>query len=382
MSFYDNARGSSSSGTEIYASFGRVFNWAYNHREDTTYGHCYTDLKAAFEKIAKFFDGTIQVQAGLGPGKYYDPQGRTQVINDEVVPLILSMPIICNKQDIEDYFTDNFDIRQVYYPLFYRPYETWYGDKDKGLEKICNKVCGRIDRFCKFNKFKYIRLLQILNYEYNPIENYNMVENGADTTARNGSVSVAHTIAEGTQFKQTKISGPASAGTGTGETEPTFDFSKKIKEVVAQTGDTYQGRIGDTPSISDEGVPSASTANGTAVKDEHYTTTYDDDTTGRLQSYDTSEGSVATTQKGVSEKDLPIVKEEIVGNPNAYGYTDETTYTDDGDTKDHSLTRKGNIGVMTTQQMIEQERLVVEGFNLVEQFLEELSKEIFLAVYS
>ena len=46
----------------------------------------------------------------------------------------------------------------------------------------------------------------------------------------------------------------------------------------------------------------------------------------------------------------------------------------------HTLTRKGNIGVTTTQQMIQAEREVAV-FSIVEIFLEDIAKIILLGVY-
>ena len=378
MSFFDNGRGINSSGSQIYLSFGELYSWARAKKDDTTYGHCYTDMKAAFETIAEFFDGTIQVVDDLQPGEYYDLQQRLDYSTDPPSIRILQMPVICDEDDIRDIFWDKYNIWQVFYPWFYRPERLITEDEDHRAEQVCYGFCRRVNLFCKTNKLKYIRLLQLLNLEYNPIENYNMIEHGDEDINKKGKMTVEHKIADGYDPSYTKLVGPAASNATV--SSPAFDHSKKRKAAVAQTGDTQNGMEGDTPSISG-GVPSADAKSGTQNETEHYTTTYDDDSTGRLQSYDVNKGTIATTQKGVSEQDELVMLEQSKGNPNVYNYKDETSYDNHGDEKSHDLTRKGNIGVMTTQQMIEQERLIAEGFNLVNQFMEELSKELFLAVY-
>ena len=366
---FETARGLNSSGTQIYITMGELFVWAYNHQNDATYGHCYTELKAAFEKIAEFFDGTIQIVDGLQPGQYYDPQGRTS----DGAPLILSMPVICDEDDIQDIFMDNYNIRSVYVPLYFRPYQVFETSEDKRAESVCNKLCGRITRFCKLNKFKYIRLLQILNFEYNPIENYNMKEHSDDSLDYTGERSLEREVTA-SKLNGLEISGPVSTATigQDGTLSVAFDLQKKISTTVDQVSDNEMGgKTAGTPE-----VPSVGT--GTDSKSSHYTTTYDDATEGRLESYDEAEGTSATATKGISKVEEPVYGKAYSGNPNYPSYTDTESFTGRSDDRSHDMWRKGNIGVMTTQQMIEQERLVAEGFNLVQQFLDELSKEIFL----
>ena len=375
MSFYvENARGLNSSGTQIYLSFGELFVWAYNHQNDDTYGHCYSDLQEVFGNIAAFFDGSMQLVDGLQPGQYYDPQGRIDPLTEEIK--ILSMPVICDDDDISDIFMDQYNIREVYVPLYYRPSDQAYYNFDDRAAYVCTKLCGRINRFCKLNKFKYVRLLQILNYEYNPIENYDMKEHSDDSLDYTGERSLEREVTAD-KLNGLEINGPVSTATigQDGTLSVSFDLQKKISTTVDQVTDNEMGgKTAGTPE-----VPSVGT--GTNSKTSHYTTTYDDDTDGRLESYDESEGTSATATKGVSKVEEPVYGKAYSGNPNYPSYTDTESFTGRSDDRSHDMWRKGNIGVMTTQQMIEQERLVAEGFNVTQKFLDELSKEIFLITY-
>lgn len=58
----------------------------------------------------------------------------------------------------------------------------------------------------------------------------------------------------------------------------------------------------------------------------------------------------------------------------------DTTKTYGDDTLTHHLTRKGNIGVTTTQQMIESERDIAR-FNVIEEYMEDINKYLLLSVW-
>lgn len=356
----------------FYPSVGELLNWAYSKREDPTYGSCWTSISSSIDNIAAFFDGTIQVQAGLAPGQYYDPQYPNSTTH------ILSLPVICSDDDIQEVFEDQYAYFRVYYPFFNL---SEIDSLDKRFEKAARQFSRRVNRFCKFNKIKYIRLLQILNYKYNPIENYNMIESGEDNIDYTGTDTSHHTIDSNQTFEQTKINGPLAVGIG-GEYS-VMDTAVKWTS-VAQSAQTMQGTTIGAVSIDNAGtsISASNTTGGETPTSSHYTTTYDDDATGRLQSYDTTAGDVGTAQIGTSKENILGTYEKTQGNPNVYSYTDTIERDGRRDEKDHSLERSGNIGVTTTQQMVEQERLMLEGFNIVKQFMEELSKEIFLQVIS
>lgn len=68
------------------------------------------------------------------------------------------------------------------------------------------------------------------------------------------------------------------------------------------------------------------------------------------------------------------------GAPNFPSYTDTKSFTTRKTTKDHNLNRSGNIGVMSTQDMINQERQVVR-FSLLREFFEDLVERICLQTW-
>lgn len=116
---------------------------------------------------------------------------------------------------------------------------------------------------------------------------------------------------------------------------------------------------------------------------ENATTTGNENTT-TTTSNSSSENSGATTNK-VSPYDSENFNNDnntTTTNTTTGNATDTTTINDSGNmssngTTSRTLTRKGNIGVTTTQQMIESE-YELRAKNLVFEFLEKVSKFILL----
>ena len=114
------------------------------------------------------------------------------------------------------------------------------------------------------------------------------------------------------------------------------------------------------------------------------TTTSGNENTTTTTSNSTTENSGETTNK-VSPYDSETFNNDnntTTTNTTTGNATDTTTINDSGNmssngTSSRTLTRKGNIGVTTTQQMIESE-YELRAKNLVFEFLEKVSKFILL----
>lgn len=188
-----------------------------------------------------------------------------------------------------------------HFVLFDFDYPIWSESAREELEmKILNHYAFREIGFespAKFKHYfktrmleimpKYVRLYETTTFKYNPIENYNMIENSEDSSKGKDSTSRDNTNKE---------------------------------NGVAKLSDTPQGSI------------------------------------------DNIDKFMSQAQKSENEV---VANEKFTGNR-------ETI-------ENHTLTRKGNIGVTTTQQMIEQERKIVE-FDLFTSIIGEL-RDLFLGVY-
>lgn len=104
--------------------------------------------------------------------------------------------------------------------------------------------------------------------------------------------------------------------------------------------------------------------NNAPITTNNYTTTYDDASKSRLANYSEQYGTTTTTESGG-----PTVSTER-------SYTMNTQGTDH---QYHTLTRSGNIGVTTSQQMIETERQLW-ALDLVKDWFDGLTKYILLAI--
>lgn len=234
------------------------------------------------------------------------------------------------------------------------------------------KIVPLIRDFINTNAPKYERLVKTLCYTYDPVSNYDMVEEktssfgdqtdtheidkaGQDTWLNVPHTSATVTVGENEQFNSTDSDGYLTFANG--------DMSNS-------SGNKTTFQKSETTEVSDDGDPTVS----------HYTTTYDDDSQGRLASYDVRSGSSSTTvsadptQNSQETKLTPSAGSSTHRNEE---FTDTHTHDDDS----YTLTRSGNIGVTTSQQMIESERELAD-FDVVRMWFEELNKWIMLQIWN
>lgn len=176
-----------------------------------------------------------------------------------------------------------------------------------------------------YDKWSHIWDLYVA--EYNPIENYNMTESGEDTNVKSGSLDRSGAI------------------TRTGSESVSDDIEYSGKESNTRTGNVESaGLKADNQNDDDRklygynssiGVNSESSTQQSSHKD---TQTFNNLKDERSFTNRKDERDISTTYNSVADTD-----------------TRKDTYNDITDDKTHELTRSGNIGVTTTQQMIEQE---------------------------
>lgn len=182
---------------------------------------------------------------------------------------------------------------------------------------ICDSVNNFIFKWAAYNNYKlpdFLRAYKALYAEYNPLNNYDMTEKSVDMQ-NDGDV----TRTRSTDDEHNKVT-----------TTNNYDYSTDT------TADST-----DRPTV------------------ENYTTTYDDASTGRLASYSVNKGK--TTQHTTADADnnvTEVTDDMTVSNTETHDTTtmtiDDTTYTADK-INAHEMTRQGNIGVMSTVDLIKQE---------------------------
>lgn len=390
---------------KAYVDFETLIAYWLKEPDDSSYSKYKTYARNIFESAADLFNGTQTYTDIDGTIHNYPNLNITQ-------------------EDLLNHYFEEYGERLVARPLEVGRISIVTGermDTKEAMSVIMDITYRRVQKFVKFNTYKYLTLAKTTGFTYNPIENYRMVEEGTDnrttegtesniktgsiTETPNGSEDLTHTI-NSRDVGHISISGPVTSYTTTTDsngqlkiTEVSInDRDRSNVETTARSSGTNAGGTIGSVSTGQELSATIGTS-GIPVETRNYTTTYDDDTDGRLKDYSVTSGTTGSAElESKTNTDTELMTGTIEsGTPNAYGYTDsktfnnrtnETTYnsvTDSGtnnskDSNIHKLTRSGNIGVTTSQQMIQSERDLA-NFNIIDLFCRELNKEILLGVY-
>lgn len=227
-------------------------------------------------------------------------------------------------EDLFLYWSSEFERVQVGFGLYTCPFDISESD----LISIASEVRIKAENFLKLNKIKYLGLVKTYGLQYDPISNYDMVEQSGDAR----------------------------------------------KESKAKSTNSIKGGI-----ITDVDAPE------TEIK--NYTTTYDDASNTRLAGSATSEYSGTyridesnvpikrTVQKAENEGDGSTTTVERTSSETLIW--DEITTPSAHEVEAHKLIRRGNIGTTTTQEMIEAERELARQ-NILEEFFKDFNKHVLL----
>ena len=182
---------------------------------------------------------------------------------------------------------------------------------------ICDSVNNFLFKWAAYCNYKlpdFLRAYNALYADYNPLNNYDMTEKSVDLQ-NDGDI----TRTRSTDDEHNKVT-----------TTNGYDYSTDT------TADST-----DKPTV------------------KNYTTTYDDASTGRLSSYSENTGKTTQHTTADAEDNVTEVTDDMtVQNVETHDTTtmtiDDTTYTADR-INAHEMTRQGNIGVMSTVDLIKQE---------------------------
>lgn len=115
------------------------------------------------------------------------------------------------------------------------------------------------------------------------------------------------------------------------------------------------------------------------TKDENYTTTYDSET-ARLASKVERSGTETSSDSSTNTTSTHSTPKFSRSETSGYrGYTD-TYEASDPNKSGRIFNRTGNIGVTTTQQMLEQERNIAR-INVIQEYMEDINHHMLLAIY-
>lgn len=184
-----------------------------------------------------------------------------------------------------------------------------------------------LDLFIKVsqvNATKYSKLVAVVQAEYNPIDNYNMTESYDDTRT------------------------PDLTATSTGTSSADGTVKNNQTRNTTDTPDGYQ----------ETNLRSVNVYDGTGMRDES-------------QNVTTQSGTRTTSESFSGEADTT----------HSESTAESTTHQSGTEKIHHELNRKGNIGVTTSQQMLESEISLAEKMNIFKVIEKDIADEIFLKVW-
>lgn len=192
-------------------------------------------------------------------------------------------------------------------------------------------------------------------YEYNPIENYDRTEDGTDRDTHSGTDSDTHTGTDSDTHSGTD----SNAHSGTDSYGNTL--SKTGKDTVTDTPDllTSEGAYNASTADPVNGLAPARHQGGENVSETVYGNT---ETTNGSTTF----GNVETTTHG-----------HVITT--TYGDTVTTSHGHVLTTK-HDLHVHGNIGTVTSQKMIQEQREVV-SFNFYDKMIRDFMERFLVLVY-
>ena len=244
-------------------------------------------------------------------------------------------------------------------------YQTFYGFNRLSVPLIetqgyqsCYELGEKIKSVFLMNKGKYLKLLELQGYTYNPLFNVDGVEirqsleNQGINNVTNQSVSSGRSLQDQNQKSTHNVSAYDSGtkeeynditqGNKTGGVNnlPRVEYNFQTGELESETPDTYSDVAGQTASYG---------ASGNFTKYEHN---------------NAHNGVTGHEEYTVDAKDTAF-GEALVGGDKMHN---------------EKYIRQGNIGVTKTQELIEAERQNLK-YSIVKEFFDDINAQILVGIY-
>lgn len=256
-----------------------------------------------------------------------------------------------------------------------------------------------------FNMYfdKYVKMFDLFAITYSPLENYNMTESGSDNlTGTNGGSS---SVTDSGTNKETRNLATSYTSTGKDETTDsstvthnTTDtlthntrdittFGRKVA-TTGSTSSTLDNTSTDTvaPFDSDaffNNTQTTGVSSNTGTDTSNVANSGHDDT--QISGTDTTAHTGTDTTASTSTTDT--TKTDSGTNTGSVDITNSaqssTTYSDNkSENTTHTLTRRGNIGVTTSQQMLQSELELIPKKQIKFEFYNDLKRLILIGIYN
>lgn len=179
---------------------------------------------------------------------------------------------------------------------------------------------------------KWSRLYRILSLEYEPIENYSMIETEKTTSTNENTDTITTNTTNSNDVTETNTGTNTANDSENTTGKNTITDSRTIAEDNSVTNNNSLYGFNSVSGVN------ADSQNGTETRNTTDNNTHNDDLKG-TRTNEHSE-NINTSKVTTQTNDIQDVK--------------DGTHTENG-TQDRTLTRHGNIGVTTSQQMLNSE---------------------------
>lgn len=179
---------------------------------------------------------------------------------------------------------------------------------------------------------KWNKLYRILSLEYEPIENYNMTETEKITSTNENTDTITTNTTNSNDVTETNTGTNTANDSENTTGKNTITDSRTIAENNNVTNNNSLYGFNSASGVN------ADSQNGTETRDTTDNNTHNDDLKGTRTNEHTE--NINTSKVTAQKNDIKDVK--------------DGTHTENG-SQDRTLTRHGNIGVTTSQQMLNSE---------------------------
>lgn len=255
---------------------------------------------------------------------------------------------------------------------------------EDALKTDADVIRKRVTNLINVRKYKYTRLYDTTLLEYNPIENYSMTEEGTDTSSESGTktdnLGAYSDTTSGTDTttitdsKTEKIGAYEDASTST-TTSDIAKLTTNTNNITTDTGsETHERKVApfDSDTYAEQELNTDTFKDRKNVTDTNTTVSPHSDTT-------TTRG---TTAGGARENSYTTSTTDALEHGMTHNIGSRSnSYTDESNgTVTHKFTRSGNVGVTTSQQMLESERDIAM-FNFIGIVAHDIIKAICICIY-
>lgn len=227
----------------------------------------------------------------------------------------------------------------------------------------------------------YYNMYSAVHAQYDPIQNYMMTESGidgkkldevTDSNTRTGKTKTTETPTGTTTTTTTPTGGTVTTETPTGsETETRTETAGKTT-TATESRTTYDDTVNFKPAVQTvtETVPNTGYEEETT---RSFTDRETETTEEYIQGTNTTVTESFTGRKTETETEYTNLKDErtITHDNDRTGTVNGNSITNAAEINEHYFERSGNIGVTTSQQMIESEINLRYKYNLWYMFIRE-----------